>query len=122
VSAKIARVGCLKEKTPAISPATFADLNTTADFREFADHVRELTGDIPIGFKLSANHIEEDTDFVLEASADYIILDSRGGGTGAAPTLGESEHFVSQSTSPRINQRFPKAFYFFSFNSMIKPP
>lgn len=87
VSAKIARVRCLKENTPAISPATFTDLKTTADFREFADHVRELTGGIPIGFKLSANHIEEDIDFALEASTDYIILDGRGGGTGAAPLI-----------------------------------
>ncbi len=42
---------------------------------------------IPIGFKLSANHIEDDIDFALEASADYIILDGRGGGTGAAPLI-----------------------------------
>jgi glutamate synthase domain-containing protein 2 len=49
--------------------------------------VRELSGGIPIGFKLSANHIEQDIDFALEASADYIILDGRGGGTGAAPLI-----------------------------------
>ncbi|MDQ6977158.1 MAG: FMN-binding glutamate synthase family protein, partial [Ghiorsea sp.] len=53
----------------------------------FADHVRELTGGIPIGFKLSANHIEQDIQFALDASADYIILDGRGGGTGAAPEM-----------------------------------
>ena len=40
-----------------------------------------------MGFKLSANHIEEDIQFALDASADYIILDGRGGGTGAAPTI-----------------------------------
>jgi glutamate synthase domain-containing protein 2 len=49
--------------------------------------VREITGGIPIGFKLSANHIEEDIQFALDASADYIILDGRGGGTGAAPEI-----------------------------------
>ncbi|WP_373897145.1 glutamate synthase-related protein [Vibrio parahaemolyticus] len=32
------------------------------------------------------NHIEQDIQFALDASADYIILDGRGGGTGAAPT------------------------------------
>jgi glutamate synthase domain-containing protein 2 len=36
---------------------------------------------------LSANHIEDDIDFALESSADYIILDGRGGGTGAAPLI-----------------------------------
>ncbi|MEX0282004.1 MAG: glutamate synthase-related protein, partial [Arenibacterium sp.] len=30
---------------------------------------------------------EDDIDFALEASADYIILDGRGGGTGAAPLI-----------------------------------
>ena len=77
----------LPEHTDAVSPATFADLDSAADFREFADHVRDLSGGIPIGFKLSANHIEADIDFALEATADYIILDGRGGGTGAAPLI-----------------------------------
>ena len=36
---------------------------------------------------MSANHIEDDIDFALESSADYIILDGRGGGTGAAPLI-----------------------------------
>ncbi len=36
---------------------------------------------------MSANHIEEDIQFALDASADYIILDGRGGGTGAAPVM-----------------------------------
>ena len=31
--------------------------------------------------------MEADIDFAFEASADYIILDGRGGGTGAAPTI-----------------------------------
>ena len=49
--------------------------------------MRDLSGGIPIGFKLSAQHIEQDIDFALEASADYVILDGRGGGTGAAPLI-----------------------------------
>jgi len=84
---KIAEVRGIPAGRPAISPPTFADLDSTDDFRRFADHVRELTGGIPVGFKLSANHIERDIDFALAAGADYIILDGRGGGTGAAPLL-----------------------------------
>lgn len=84
---KIAEVRGIPAGQPAISPPTFSDLHSTDDFRRFADRVRELTGGIPVGFKLSANHIEQDIDFALEASADYIILDGRGGGTGAAPLL-----------------------------------
>ena len=86
-TAKIAKTRCLKEGTEAISPPSFPDLKTVHDFAEFADNVRELSDGIPIGFKLSANHIERDMGFALEAGADYIILDGRGGGTGAAPQI-----------------------------------
>ncbi|MDP6954045.1 MAG: glutamate synthase-related protein, partial [Alphaproteobacteria bacterium] len=87
VVGKIAEVRGLPEKTPAVSPPTFAELNSVADYRVFSDRVREITGGIPIGFKISANHIEDDVGFAVEAGADYIILDGRGGGTGAAPLI-----------------------------------
>jgi glutamate synthase domain-containing protein 2 len=87
VQGKIAEVRGLESGQSAISPATFPDLRTPSDFKKIADEVRERSGGVPIGFKLSANHIEDDIDFALEASADYIILDGRGGGTGAAPLI-----------------------------------
>lgn len=37
--------------------------------------------------KLSANHIEDDVEFALQVGVDYIILDGRGGRTGAAPLI-----------------------------------
>jgi glutamate synthase domain-containing protein 2/CDGSH-type Zn-finger protein len=84
---KIAETRKLEAGTAAISPARFSDMTSPADFKKQADRVREISGGIPIGFKLSANHIEQDIEFALQASADYIILDGRGGGTGAAPLL-----------------------------------
>ncbi len=87
VVGKIAEVRKLAPGTAAISPATFKDLNTPADFLAFSDRVREITGGIPIGMKLSANHIEQDMGFAVDAGVDYIILDGRGGGTGAAPRI-----------------------------------
>lgn len=84
---KISQVRGIPEGEPAVSPPTFENLHAAADFKKFADRVREVTGGIPIGFKLSANHIEQDIQFALDASADYIILDGRGGGTGAAPEM-----------------------------------
>ncbi len=87
VVGKIAQVRGLQEGEPAISPPVFEDLVTPADFRFLAEKVRDLSGGIPVGFKISAQHIEDDIDFALEASADYIILDGRGGGTGAAPDV-----------------------------------
>ena len=100
VQGKIAEVRGLEPGQSAISPATFRDLKTTADFRKLADEVRERSGGIPIGFKLSANRIEDDIDFALEASADYIILDGRGGGTGAAPLLFRNN--ISVPTIPAL--------------------
>jgi len=87
VQGRIAEVRGLEPGTDAVSPARFPDLQTPQDFAEMADRVREVAGGIPIGFKLSAQHVEEDIDFALEAGADYLILDGRGGGTGAAPDV-----------------------------------
>lgn len=84
---RISEIRGIPEGEPAVSPPTFADLETVEDFRKFADRVREISGGIPIGFKMSAQHIERDIDFALAAGADYIIVDGRGGGTGAAPLL-----------------------------------
>ena len=87
VKGKIAEVRRLQEGQSAISPPTFAEFTTPRHYSDFADRVRDLSGGVPIGFKLSAQHIEKDIDFALEAGADYVILDGRGGGTGAAPLI-----------------------------------
>ena len=87
VVGRIAEVRGLPEGTPAVSPARFPDWHTLDDFKRFADEVREISGGIPIGFKLSAQHIEDDLDAALAVGVDYVILDGRGGGTGAAPLV-----------------------------------
>jgi glutamate synthase domain-containing protein 2 len=87
VKGKIAKVRGLPEGQTAISPPRFPDWTEISQYRDFASEVRERTGGIPIGFKLSAQHIEKDIDAALDASVDYIILDGRGGGTGAAPLI-----------------------------------
>ena len=87
VKGKIADVRGLKEGEPAVSPPRFPDWTTVSQIRDFAMQVREETDGIPIGYKLSAQHIEKDIDAALEVGVDYIILDGRGGGTGAAPII-----------------------------------
>ncbi|MBX7453846.1 Rieske 2Fe-2S domain-containing protein [Mycolicibacterium sp. 3033] len=87
VIGKIADVRGLPEGTAAVSPARFPDWNSLAQFREFAEQVREISGGIPVGYKMSAQQIERDIDAALTIGVDYIILDGRGGGTGAAPML-----------------------------------
>ncbi|WP_323000199.1 glutamate synthase-related protein [Castellaniella sp.] len=87
VTGRIAEIRHLPEGQNADSPPTFRDLHTVEDFARFADRVREITGGVPIGFKLSAQHVERDIAFAVRAGADYIILDGRGGGTGDAPLM-----------------------------------
>jgi len=87
VRGKIAEVRGLREGEAAISPPRFPDWESVDQYRDFAAEVREATGGIPIGVKLSAQHIERDLEAALEIGVDYVILDGRGGGTGAAPLL-----------------------------------
>lgn len=100
VQGKIAEVRGLEPGEPAISPSTFPDLGTPNDFREVATAVREIGGGIPVGFKISAQHIEHDIDFALEVGVDYIILDGRGGATGAAPEIFKNN--ISVPTIPAL--------------------
>lgn len=87
VVGRIAEVRGLPPGTAAISPARFPDWTSLEPFKEFAAQVREVSGGIPVGYKMSAQHIERDIDAALEIGVDYLILDGRGGGTGAAPTI-----------------------------------
>ena len=87
VKGRIAEVRGLEEGQPAVSPSRFPDWQHVEDYRRFAIEVRQQTGGIPIGVKLSAQHIERDIEAALEIGVDYIILDGRGGGTGAAPLI-----------------------------------
>lgn len=100
VIGKIAEVRGLEPGTDAISPARFPSFSGVDDFRRVAEEVREATGGIPIGFKLSAQHVEKDIDAALEVGVDYIILDGRGGGTGAAPLVFRNN--ISMPTIPAL--------------------
>lgn len=100
VQGRIAEVRGLEAGTAAISPARFPDWNTLDDYRRFSQQVRKVTGGIPVGFKLSAQHIEKDLDAALEIGVDYVILDGRGGGTGAAPLIFRDN--ISVPTMPAL--------------------
>lgn len=71
------------------SPSTYRDKETVNDFKNWIKEIRNevVKKDIPIGYKISANHIETDIQFALDIGVDYIIIDGRGGATGAAPTI-----------------------------------
>jgi len=100
VTKRIADVRGLNEGEDAVSPSRFKELKTPEDYRREAEKVRSVTGGVPIGFKLSAQHIEKDIEFALQAGADYLILDGRGGGTGAAPNIFKDH--ISVPTIPAL--------------------
>ncbi len=87
VQGRIAEVRGLTPGTPAVSPARFPDWSSLAEIAEFVAWVKAESGGIPVGAKLSAQHVEADLDAALEIGVDYVILDGRGGGTGAAPKI-----------------------------------
>lgn len=102
VVGRIAEVRGLPPGTAAISPARFPDWTSLTQFKDFAARVRDVSGGIPVGYKMSAQHIERDIDAALEIGVDYLILDGRGGGTGAAPTLFRDN--ISVPTIPALSR------------------
>lgn len=102
VTGRIARTRGRPTGQAIISPPTFTTLKTVADFQRRVEAVQEKMGGVPIGFKLSANHIRADIEFALEVGVDYIILDGRGGSTGAAPVLFRDH--ISVPTIPALIQ------------------
>jgi glutamate synthase domain-containing protein 2/nitrite reductase/ring-hydroxylating ferredoxin subunit len=87
VVGRIAEVRRLPEGKSAISPARFPEWMGPAEAQDAVDHLRAVSGGVPIGVKMSAQHVEADLDVALDLGVDYVILDGRGGGTGAAPTI-----------------------------------
>ena len=100
VVGRIAEVRGLPEGTPAVSPGRFEEFGSLADIAEVAADVRRRSGGVPIGAKLSAQHLEADLDAALEVGVDYVILDGRGGGTGAAPLVFRDH--ISVPTMPAL--------------------
>ncbi len=90
VTREIATIRGFREGQDIISPSRFPDIRTRTDLRVTVDHLRERTGGKPIGIKLAAGHLEEDIDIALYAGADFITIDGRAGGTGAAPKVVKS--------------------------------
>ena len=100
VTERIASVREVPVGEPAISPSRFPEWTKPSDFAAFAAQVRDRSGGIPVGFKLSAQHIEQDLAAALDVGVDYVILDGRGGATGAAPLLFRNN--ISVPTIPAL--------------------
>ncbi len=85
VTLEIAAVRGLKAGQDAISPSRFRDLNSPAEMRERIAWIRSINPGIPIGIKFAAAKLEADLAAACELDADFITIDGRPGGTGAAP-------------------------------------
>jgi len=84
VKGDIAKVRGLEEGQEARSPARFPDINSLQDMKERIKWIRSINPDIPIGIKFAASRIEADLAAAVELDVDWITLDGRAGGTGAA--------------------------------------
>jgi methylamine---glutamate N-methyltransferase subunit C len=87
VTAEIAAIRGKRQGSDIFSPSHFPDIRTRDDLKATVDTLRERTGGKPIGIKLAAGHLEADIDVALYAGADFITIDGRAGGTGAAPKV-----------------------------------
>lgn len=72
-----------------VIPGRHEEINQGDDLRKLVDHLRQVTGGVPIGVKLCASgHFEEDLEIVIQAGVDFISIDGGQAGTkGGAPIL-----------------------------------
>lgn len=84
VKGQIAEVRGLPEGTEAKSPSRFRDINSLGDMKERIQWIRSVNPGIPVGIKFAASRIEKDMAAAAELDVDFITLDGRAGGTGAA--------------------------------------
>ncbi|MCL2085455.1 glutamate synthase-related protein [Candidatus Saccharibacteria bacterium] len=87
VTAEIAKMRGREEGKDIISPPAFPEINTARDLKKLVDELREKSEGRPIGIKIAANNVEADMEWIKIAEPDFITVDGRGGGTGAAPKL-----------------------------------
>jgi glutamate synthase domain-containing protein 2 len=87
VTDEIAAIRNLEPGEDSISPSRQPDIASRDDLRRKVEGLRELTGGRPIGVKITAGRIEKDLEFLLSSGPDFVTIDCRGGGTGAAPTV-----------------------------------
>ena len=90
VTTEIAEARGVAPGEDCVSPARHSAFSTPVELLEFVDHLRELSGGKPVGFKLAIGHPWEWFGIVkamLETGRkpDFIVVDGGEGGTGAAP-------------------------------------
>ena len=90
ITAEIAATRGIPRDRDCVSPARHATFSTPVELLQFLQRLRELSEGKPVGFKLCLGHPWE---FMAIAKAmletgilpDFIVVDGKEGGTGAAP-------------------------------------
>ena len=82
---EIAAIRGIKEGAGITSPAHFEDIKNRDDLKKKVVWLRDISNGRPIGIKIAAGNIEADMEAALYATPDFITIDGRAGGTGAAP-------------------------------------
>ncbi len=90
VSAEIAAIRGVAMGKDCVSPASHSAFSTPKELILFVERLRELSGGKPTGFKLCIGHPHEFLGIVkamleLGITPDFIVVDGKEGGTGAAP-------------------------------------
>jgi glutamate synthase domain-containing protein 2/rubredoxin len=85
VTREIGQVRGYPEGSEIISPASFNDITNGEDLAKKIEWLRFHSEGKPVGVKLAAGNIQADLEVVIPAKPDFITIDGRPGGTGAAP-------------------------------------
>ncbi|MEM9198160.1 MAG: FMN-binding glutamate synthase family protein [Pseudomonadota bacterium] len=90
ISPEIAEARGVPMGRDCISPAAHSAFSTPLELMAFIARLRELSGGKPVGFKLCIGHRREFMCIVkamleTEIQPDFIVVDGKEGGTGAAP-------------------------------------
>ena len=90
ISPEIAEARGIPMGVDCISPAAHPEFSTPIELMEFIGRMRELSNGKPVGFKLCIGHRREFMCIVkamleTEIVPDFIVVDGKEGGTGAAP-------------------------------------
>ena len=90
VTAEIAAIRGVEVGKDCISPSAHSAFSTPKELVMFIDTLRKLSGGKPVGFKLCIGYKHEFLSIVkamleLKSVPDFIVIDGKEGGTGAAP-------------------------------------
>ncbi|MBO8170811.1 MAG: FMN-binding glutamate synthase family protein [Bacillaceae bacterium] len=76
----------------AILPSRHKEMNQKEDLKQLVNYLRNITGGVPIGIKLSPGHlIEKDLEACIKAKVDFISIDGGQAGTKGSPPILEDD-------------------------------